>query len=172
MAGLHTAACADLLPADQLGRPRSGDEVAGDGADLVDRHGRAVPAVPVEDLPARLATLTDLLTAPADLPVLVVAGLAHAELAVMRPFVAGNGVVARALCRTVVTGRGLDPTGVAVWEAALVGAGTDYPKALVEYATEPDGVLRWLTFFAAMVVAGADEGRRAADAVLTGRSNG
>jgi hypothetical protein len=171
VAGLHTAACADLLPADQLGRPRSGTQLAGDGADLVDRHGRAVAAVPVEDLAARLATLTDLLTAPADLPALVVAALAHAEVAVVRPFVAGNGVVARALCRMVVTARGLDPTGVAVWEAALVAAGTAYPKALVEYATEPDGVVRWLTFFADMVVAGADEGRRAADAVLTGRTS-
>ncbi len=170
LAGLHTAACADLLPADRLGRPRGDDEPARDGADLVDRHGVAVAAVPAADLPARLASLADLLTAPADLPALVVAGLAHAEVAVARPFLAGNGVVARALCRTVVTGRGLDPTGVAVWEAALVAAGTDYPKALVEYATEPDGVLRWLAFFADMVVAGAEEGRRAADAVLVGRT--
>ena len=170
VAGLHTAACADLLPADELGRPRSDGRSARDGADLVDRAGTPVPAVAPADLPARLASLTDLLTAAADLPALVVAGLAHAEVAVARPFVAGNGVVARALCRMVVTARGLDPTGVAVWEAALVAAGTDYPKALVEYATEPDGVVRWLAFFADMVVAGAEEGRRAADAVLTGRT--
>ena len=76
-----------------------------------------LPAPDAAELAGRLAALGDLLAAPASVPALVVAGLVHAEIATLRPFVTGNGVVARALCRAIVIGRGLDPTGVAVWEA-------------------------------------------------------
>lgn len=70
----------------------------------------------------------------------------------------------------MLIGRGLDPTGVAVWEAALLDAGPGHPAALAGYATgTSDGVAGWIRFFAAMVEAGADEGRAICDAVLAGR---
>jgi hypothetical protein len=170
LARLHVLAAAGLVPDDVLGRPRLADELPGDGADLLTASGLPLPAPDAADLPGRLAALGDLLAAPASVPALVVAGLVHAEIATLRPFVTGNGVVARALCRAVVVGRALDPTGVAVWEAGLLAAGPPYPLALAGYGQgSAEGVAGWLVLFARAVVDGAAEGGRAADAVLTGR---
>src|SRR5450755_4169177 len=101
LARLHVAAAAGLLPDDALGRPRRPGEQAGDGADLLDPSGRLVPAPDGEMVMTRLAGLTELMTVPPSAPALVVAALVHAEVATFRPFVTGNGVVARALCRAV-----------------------------------------------------------------------
>ena len=171
LAALHLAAAGGLLPAGQLGRPRAAGEPPGDGGELLDATGAVLPAPDGAALTDRLRALAVLLAAPADVPALVVAALAQAEVATIRPFAAGNGVVARALCRTVVVARGLDPTGVAVWEAGLLAAGPALPQALAGYATgDPEGVDRWLTVFAAAVVEGAAEGGRVAEAVLAGRT--
>ena len=122
-------------------------------------------------VPARLAGVADLLRTAGSLPVPVVAALAHAEIAVTRPFVRGNGLVARALERTVVAGAGLDPTGVAVPEAGYLAAGgTAYLGALAAYASgTPAGVALWLRHAGAALVTGAQEGERICDAVLAGR---
>jgi hypothetical protein len=129
-----------------------------------------LPTPGSDELPGRLAALADLLAAPPSVPALVVAALVHAEIATMRPFVAGNGVVARAVCRALVVGRGLDPTGVAVWEAAVLAAGPPYPLTLARYGGgTTDGVRDWLVLFARAVTDGAAEGRVVADAVLAGR---
>jgi hypothetical protein len=168
LARLHVVAAAGLVPDDALGRPRLPGETPGDGADLLRPDGSALPAVDPAELPGRLAALADLVGAPG--PALVVAALVHAEIATLRPFVAANGVVARAVCRALVVGRGLDPTGVAVWEAALLAAGPPYPLALAGYAEgTADGVRSWLLLFARAVTDGAGEGRAVADAVLAGR---
>jgi hypothetical protein len=170
LARLHVVAAAGLVPDAALGRPRLPGEVPGDGADLLRPDGRALPVVDAAEVPGRLAALADVLAAPASVPALVVAALAHAEIATLRPFVAANGVVARALCRALVVGRGLDPSGVAVWEAALLAAGPPYPLALAGYAEgSADGVRAWLLLFAHGMTDGAREGRAVADAVLAGR---
>ncbi len=170
LARLHVVAAAGLVPDAALGRPRTAGEVPGEGADLLTASGAPLPAPDAEEVPARLAALGDLVGAPSSVPALVVAGLAHAEIATLRPFVAANGVVARALCRAIVVGRGLDPTGVAVWEAGLLAAGPPYPLALAAYGEgSARGVAEWLVLFARAVVEGAAEGGRAADAVLAGR---
>ena len=134
LARLHVVAAAGLVPDDALGRPRLPGEAPGDGADLLRADGSPLPAADPAELPGRLGALADLLAAPAPVPALVVAALAHAEIATLRPFVAANGVVARAVCRALLVGRGLDPSGVAVWEAALLAAGPPYPLALAGYA--------------------------------------
>jgi Fic/DOC family len=170
LARLHVVAAAGLVPDAALGRPRLPGEVPGDGADLLRADGAALAVVDAAEVPGRLAALADLLGAPASVPALVVAALAHAEIATLRPFVAANGVVARALCRALVVGRGLDPTGVAVWESALLAAGPPYPLSLAAYADgTADGVRAWLLLFARAVTDGAGEGRVVADAVLAGR---
>jgi Fic family protein len=162
LARLHVAAAAGVVPDDALGRPRAAGETPGDGGDTPAPEGAA--------LSARLADLSGLLEAPAAAPTLVVAAVAHAEVATMRPFVAGNGVVARALARAVVVGRGLDPMGVVVWEAGHLTAGPRYGTALAAYAAgTPDGVAHWLRHCAQAVVDGAGEGRAVCDAVLAGR---
>jgi hypothetical protein len=170
LARLHVVAAAGLVPDHALGRPRSAGETPGEGADLLTASGATLPAPDAADLPGRLAALADVLSAPASVPALVVAGLVQAEVMTLRPFVAGNGVVARALCRAVVVRRGLDPTGVAVWEAGLLAAGPPYPLALASYGQgSAEGVAGWLVLFARAVVDGAAEGGHVADAVLTGR---
>lgn len=164
LARLHTAAAAGLVPAAALGRPR---DASVDPRDLPG-PGRA-PAGP--ELAERLAGLAALLAAPGDVPALVVAGLAHGEVMAVRPFSTGNGVVARALFRAVVVQRGLDPTGVAVPEAAVLDAGLPaYAAALNGYVTgTADGVAAWLASCARSVANGATQGRLVADAVLAGR---
>ena len=170
LARLHTVAAAGVLPDEALGRPRADGEQPGDGTDLFFPDGRPVPAPTGTELAARLAGIADLLAAPPAGSTLVVAALVHAEVAVVRPFLAGNGVVGRALCRAVVVGRGLDPTAVAVWEGPLLALGPRYPLALGAYATGgADHVGAWLLMFAQSVVDGAAEGRAIADAVLAGR---
>jgi len=178
LARLHVVAAAGVVPDEALGRPRRPGELPGDGADLLDATagpGQRATAEPVAApdgaaLTARLAALADLLAAPPGSPALVVAAVAHAEIMTARPFVAGNGVVARALCRSIVVTRGLDPTAVGVWEAALLALGPRYPLALAGYAVGGgDGVAEWLRTFAEAVVDGAGEGRAVGDAVLAGR---
>ncbi|HEY6793542.1 MAG TPA: hypothetical protein VI248_02545 [Kineosporiaceae bacterium] len=170
LARLHVAAAAGLVGEDVLGRPRRPGEAPGDGGDLLDPSGTEIVAPDGPALAARLAALSDLLAASPNSPALLVAALAHAEVATARPFAMANGVVARALCRVVVVDRGLDPTAAAVWEAALLAAGPRYPLALAAYAGgTADGVAHWIRTFAQAVVEGAAEGRAVCDAVLAGR---
>jgi hypothetical protein len=102
---------------------------------------------------------------------LVVTAVVHAEVVSSRPFVRGNGVVARALSRAVVHARGLDPTGVAVVEAGHAAqGGPAYLGALAAYATgSTDGVRLWLEHCADAVVAAAHAGEEVCDAVRAGR---
>jgi Fic family protein len=171
LARLHTAACAGLVDDALLGRPRPAGDRPGDGTDLTGTAGGPLAAPDGEQLTGRLDALTGLLHAPESVPALLVAALVQAEVAVARPFAAGNGVVARALCRMVVIGRGLDPTGTVVWESPLLAAGPEYARGLSGYATGgPAGVLAWIGMFAEAVQAGAAQARRICDAVLAGRS--
>lgn len=170
LARLHVAAVAGLVDDAALGRPRSGDERPGDGQDLALPDGSPLPAPIGPALDARLSALSQLLTTGRDGSALVLAALAHAEVATVRPFVTGNGVVARALCRSIVISRALDPTGVAVWEAGLLALGPSYPRGLSGYALGgADGVGQWVRTFAEAVVLGAQEGTAVCDAVLAGR---
>ncbi|MGI8948747.1 MAG: Fic family protein [Ornithinimicrobium sp.] len=164
---LHLAAGAPLLGVTQVGRPRCGEETCREWVEL----GRAPDP---EEVEGRLAAVMDLVRGvPAGRsPALLVASVVHAEIVTLRPFVAGNGLVARAMERVVLRAGGLDPTGVLVPEsghAAKVGA--DYRGALTAYESgSPDGVRLWLLHCAEAVVAGASEGHRVADAVLAGRT--
>ncbi len=148
LARLHLAAAAGLLPEPDLGRPRGDVQVA-----------------------AGLAALGRLLAVGSDVPALLVAALAHAEVLAGRPFAAGSAVVARAVFRAVMIDRGLDPTGVAAPEVAWAATGpVPYARALAGYVDgTPDGVSGWLRYCAAAVVSGAEEGGRVCDAVLAGR---
>ncbi|WP_332879887.1 Fic family protein [Kineosporia rhizophila] len=167
LARLHLAAAGGLIPADQVGRPRQGAELPGDGI------GEPESAPVGAALGARLNGITDLLSAPPAAPALVVAALVHAEILTARPFVAGNGLVARAAAHAVIVGRGLDPMGVVVWEAAHLDAGPGYHRRLQAYTSgRADAVADWLIHCAEAVVEGAGEGRAVCDAVTMGRVTG
>ncbi|KQU65388.1 Fic family protein [Phycicoccus sp. Root101] len=167
LARLHVAAASGLVEDAQLGRPRLHGE---DCEELVDLG----PAPSAAALRARLDGVVGLLAAGAkgaQVPALVVAAVVHAEVATMRPFVRGNGVVARALERAVVQALGLDPTGVAVTEAGHAAqGGPAYLGALAAYGTGTrEGVGLWLEHCAAALVAGAEQGEQVCDAVRAGR---
>lgn len=164
---LHVAAVGDRVDASAVGRPRA----AGEGCEeLVD----VGPPAGAHELPERLRMLGEILLGHGDLPGVLVAAIAHAEVATARPFTHGNGVVARALERSVVQATGLDPTGVAVTELGHFRQGMPaYVGALGAYATgSREGVRLWLEHCCAAFVAAAREGREVADAVLAGRLPG
>jgi hypothetical protein len=168
LAHLHVAAAAPLLPEHLVGRPRQPGEECGEWVELG-------PPPSAQELAARLVGVADLLRTVPDgrVPTLLVASLVHAELVAMRPFVSGNGLVARALERVVLRVGGLDPTGVAVPEAGHAAkVGADYRGALTAYVSGgPDGVRLWLLHCAEAVSAAAAHGEAVADAVLAGRTS-
>ena len=151
---LHSVVASGFVDDDLRGRLRS-DAVADDPL----RLGGLPDAA---EASRRITALAGVLTRPTAAPALVVAAVAHAEVAVTRPFAWGSGLVARSLTRHVLAARGLDPDGVTVPEAGLFAAGRSaYAEALRGYASgEPDGVATWLVLHAETVRVGADESRR------------
>ena len=164
LARIHAAAAARLLPQSQVGRPRQAGQISREFTDL----GPAPDEIVVRQ---RLSGIVELLLGASDAPAVVVAALVHAEIATVRPFVRGNGLVARAMERAVIQVSGLDPTGVAVTEVGHgAGGSAAYLGALAAYGSgSPQGVALWIRHCAQAIVAGVDEGRRIADAVLVGR---
>lgn len=166
VARLHVVAAAGLVDEAALGRPRLGREVPGELTDLG-------PAPPASDVTGRLAGVADLMLSIGDGSVVapVVAALVHAEIATVRPFLRGNGLVARALERCLVQVSGLDPTGVAVSEEGYASlGGPAYVGALAAYGTgTPEGVALWLGHACDAYAAAAREGMAIADAVRAGR---
>jgi hypothetical protein len=167
LARVHAAAAGHLLPAAQVGRPRRAGEISREFSDLGPSPDEAV-------VRQRLSGIVGLLLCIKEAPAVVVAALVHAEIATVRPFVRGNGLVARAMERLVIQASGLDPTGVAVVElghgTADGAGGAAYLGALAAYGSgSPLGVALWISHCAEAIVSGADEGRRIADAVLVGR---
>ncbi|MGN8244842.1 Fic family protein [Cellulomonas soli] len=159
---LHTAAVGGRLDADLVGRVRPA------GVAPTDLRGLGT-APEGEEVPARLELLGRTVAATSA-PALVVAAVAHGELLALRPFAAGNGVVARAVGRLLVTSRGLDPTGSLVLERAWAQQPNLYLSAAAQFATgTPEGVGAWLLTCAQAVVGGVAEARAVADAVLAGR---
>jgi len=164
LARLHVAAMAGLLPAEQVGRPRRGGETSRELLDLG-------PAPSPDVVASRLAGLATILTTARAVPAVVLAGLVHAEIASVRPFVRGNGAVARAMERAVIQASGLDPTGVCVPEVGHEAqGGPAYLGALTAYATgSRAGVGLWLQHCGGAVVSGAEEGEAICAAVRAGR---
>ena len=165
-ARLHVAA-AGRLQVDGLGRPRQQGEGCEELVELGPPPGSA-------EVSERLAMLGEVLREQSGLPGVIVAAVAHGELAALRPFRQGNGVVARALERALVQSTGLDPTGVAVTELGHFRQGLPaYVGALTAYASGTrDGLRLWLEHSCAALVSAAEEGRDVADAVLAGRLHG
>ncbi len=151
---LHSVVAAGFVDDDHRGRVRR-EDAADDPLRL-----SAPPAA--EEAARRMSALARILTTPTTAPALVVAAVAHAEVAVVRPFAWGSGLVARSLTRLVLGSRGVDPDGITVPEAGLWAAGRPaYAGALRAYAQgTPDGVAQWLVLHAETVRVGADESRR------------
>jgi hypothetical protein len=144
LARLHTLAAADLVPADQLGRPRTSDPTVGGGL-------------------ARLANLVT--TAPWPAPVQV--ALVHGELLTIAPFDHGNGVVARAAARLTMISTGLDPAGLSVPEVAHLRAESRYRDLATGFSTGAgEAVTEWVVEVCRCLIAGAREGVSIGDSAL------
>ena len=134
LARVHVLASPESLPAGLRGRP-------------------ADPAGA-----SRLRDLGRLLREPTGAPALLVAALAHAELATARPFGAAHaGIVARATERLVLVARGVDPASVTVPEAGHLALRAAYESNLRAYADGGRaGVVAWLVYAAQAYAAGAE----------------
>lgn len=133
LARLHTVAATGSLPDEQLGRPR--DEASAD----------------------RLRGLSELLLSQTAVPALVVAAVAHADLATAAPFPSHNGIVARALERLVLVSRGVDEKSLVVPEAGHLRLRAEYESNLRGYRDGGErGVHAWLLYAAEAYAAGAE----------------
>jgi hypothetical protein len=134
LARAHTLAAHGEVPPDDLGRLRSSGEAT-----------------------SRVAGLADLLTTATDAPALVLAAIAHAEVAVVAPFGTADGLVARAVERMVLISSGFDPRGVIVTEVGHLQRRAEYEQALAGYAAgTAAGVRRWILHVAQAAVDGAE----------------
>ena len=133
LARIHAVASASSLPEERRGRPRD--------------------AASAE----RLRSLSEALLAETAAPALMVAALAHADLATAAPFPSHNGIVARAAERLVLVARGVDPASLTVPEAGHLAHREAYESNLRGYATGADaGVHSWLLYAPEAFASGAD----------------
>lgn len=143
LARLHALAAADLVGADELGRPRPGTA-------------------------ERLDTLAEVLAATSA-PAVVVAGIVHGELLGLDAFPPASGVVARAAVRLTLVERGLDPKSLVVVEAGHRELRAEYDQALAAYRSgTPEGIAAWLAHCADALVAGAQEATAIGEALARG----
>jgi len=149
LAYLHALTAHGFVSENELGRPRAAD-VADDPLSL----GVLPPAQVAAD---RLAALADLLTTPTAAPALLLAAVAHAELAVLRPFAWGSGLLSRAVVRLVMAAKGVDPSLFSIPERGMVELGRPaYVKALRSYSSgTPAGVSEFIVWHSTAVAAGA-----------------
>jgi hypothetical protein len=148
LARLHTLAAAGLTA--DPGRPRTGPT----SADLLGLG----PAPGPEETAVRMSALAGLVSGTTRAPALVVAAIAHAELAVLRPFGLADGVVARAAERLTLVELGLDPKSLTVVEVGHADLGEAYAEGLRSYLKgTADGVGAWVKHCAAAVVLGVRE---------------
>lgn len=146
-ARLHMLAAAGLVDdADDLGRPRAGD-----------------------DVPGRLDLLGQLITGATSAPAPVLAAVVHGELLGLAAFPTANGIVARAASRLVSTATGLDPHNLGVPEVTWLKRVAEYRTLSRAFASgTPAGVGEWIVFCCEALEAGAGEARSIADAARAG----
>lgn len=145
LARLHTLAAADLVPRDELGRPRPDP----DRPDLVS---------------TRLAALSDLVVR-SSWPAPVLVAIVHGELAALAPFGSADSVVARAAARLTMITTGLDPSGLAVPEVAHLRSMAAYRARLRAYGEgSRAGLDAWVVQVCGALTRGAAEGEALAAA--------
>ena len=133
IARLHAVVGSAALSADELGRPR--DAASAD----------------------RLRGVAELLLSDTAAPALLVAAIAHADVATAAPFASHNGIVARALERLVLVSRGVDAKSLMVPEAGHLALRAAYESNLRAYRDGgPSGVHAWALYGAEAFAAGAE----------------
>jgi len=145
LARLHALAATDLVPTEQLGRPRPDREVA---------H--------------RLDTLAEVL-ALTRAPAVVIAAIVQGELLGLDAFAPASGVVARAAARLTLIERGLDPKSLVALEVGHLELRDQEAAALAGYRDGgPDGVVGWIRHCTAALELGARESLAICEAIQRG----
>jgi hypothetical protein len=144
-ARLHTFAATS----ENRGQPRIGNEV-------VDplRIGELPPHEVIQE---RLTQLTDVIL-NSKAPAILVAAIAHGEIAALRPFTQGSFLIARATTRLVLAARDVDVDGLAMSEygAQLIGRPA-YVKALGAYMSgTPAGLSTWVQWQSSAIIRGVE----------------
>lgn len=150
LARMHAVVAHGFAPDAALGRPRAGD--------TVDDPLRLGGATPAQEVAERLGDLSQVLVT-STAPGVLVAAVAHAEVASMRPFGWGSGLVARALPRLLLAQRGVDPGMLGAPELGLRAAGRPaYVRAVRGYGQgSPEGVAEMIRLVAAAIEFGAQQ---------------
>jgi hypothetical protein len=126
--------------------------LAGGGVVDGDRLGRPVSAEAAD----RLSTLAQTLLSTTE-PAMLVAAVAHAEIATVAPFASHNGIVARAVERLLLVSRGVDPASLVVPEAGHLALRREYESNLRGYRDGGRaGVHAWLLYAAEAYPRGAE----------------
>jgi hypothetical protein len=148
LARMHAIVASGFVTEAELGRPRSGD--------VVDDPLRLGAVAGPAEVAERLSDLGQVLV-DSTAPGVLVAAVAHAEIAAMRPFAWGSGLVARALPRLLLAQRGVDPGMLGAPEVGLKVAGRPaYVRAVRGYSQgSPEGVAEMIRLVAAAVELGA-----------------
>ena len=121
------------------------------------------------EVTSRLGQLSELLTSRLESPALVLAAIAHAEIATVAPFGSADGLVARAVERMVLISSGFDPRGVIVTEVGHLRHRASYENLLRGYASGTvAGVRDWILHVAQAAVDGAEASPVARTAVTEG----
>ncbi len=149
LARMHSLVARDIAEAEELGRPRSTDEV--------DDPLRLKSVTPVQAMKVRLSAITEIATEPAAIPAVVESAVIHGELMSLRPFRWGSGPVARQSARLVLAARGVDPDYVLSVDLAFQSMGRPtYVDGIRSYMSgSPEGVAKWLRLCADAVAVGA-----------------
>ncbi|GAA2092429.1 hypothetical protein GCM10009841_01380 [Microlunatus panaciterrae] len=137
LARAHTLLAHGQAPEESLGRLRPGGEVS-----------------------ERVRGLNQTLTGRTEAPALVLAAVAHAELATLVPFGPGDGILGRAVEHMILISAGLDPRAATVPAAGHLRAerqGGSYFASLTSYRSgTARGVRDWLIHCARAVAYGAE----------------
>lgn len=147
-ARLHAVAARGHVADEQLGRPRTAEEVPDDPLRL------AMQAPSASSAAGRMALLADVIAQAQQAPALAVAGIVHAEIVSARPFAWGSGIIGRAGVRLVLAARGVDPSLFSVPETGMLQLGRPgYVKAMRAYAS--GDMAAYFGWFAAAIGLGA-----------------
>ena len=113
------------------------------------------PATP--EAAERMNALATTLRSGTGVPALLVAAVAHAEVATVAPFGSYDGLVARAAERLVLVARGVDPASLVVPEAGHLALRAEYESNLRAYAGGGrSGLHAWLLYAAEAQARGAE----------------
>ena len=134
IARAHALVARGVVPDEELGRVRADAEVS-----------------------ERLVGLHQLLTEPTSASAVVLAAVAHAELATIAPFGSADGIVARAVEHLVLVAGGVDPRAVIVCEAGHLALRPSYESGLTGYRSGTvAGVRDWLLHCTQALTHGAE----------------